>query len=320
MVGRNDDYGGDFKQRLQLCINWTHSLLSAHKIKAEIIFVNYNPLPETAIKNFIDWPSRNQYVTTRLITVSPELHKNLVSEKQVKDVPVLEYIAKNVGIRRAQGEYILAMNPDVLVPDSIVKKWDTWNAASYYRANRIDYEGDLGAGSFTRLFLKGHSYPFSRSKNFFYPFYVFYNKLLCLWRLNTVNIGKPLELIRLNVYTHNAEFRYHCNVSGDFLLMHSSAWGKLNSYAENTPLALHTDALMVVQAATSGLKERVFFAPVFHKEHSRRYDTKTENPEYRKAYLFFQEQAQEMINHKKLFIYNSEKWGLAEYSLPEETL
>ena len=112
--------------------------------------------------------------------------------------------------------------------------------------------------------------------------------------------------------------KYHCNVSGDFMLMHHMHWNKLKGHNEQSFISLHTDALMVIQAATLGLKEKVLSSPIYHREHLRRYDANDENPIYREAYLFFQEQAQKMITEKQPVIYNDEDWGLIKFDLKEE--
>jgi hypothetical protein len=101
--------------------------------------------------------------------------------------------------------------------------------------------------------------------------------------------------------------------------MHKSSWEKLNGYPENTRLSLHTDALMVVMAYSSGLQERVFRWPIYHQEHVRRYDADKsgEDPSLREAYLTFQEEAQAMLRNKKPVIYNNDKWGLTSHDFEE---
>jgi hypothetical protein len=59
LAGRNDNYGGNFAERLQACVNVLNRELSVLDIRTEVIFVNYNPLPEPAVRDFIHWPADN---------------------------------------------------------------------------------------------------------------------------------------------------------------------------------------------------------------------------------------------------------------------
>jgi hypothetical protein len=101
------------------------------------------------------------------------------------------------------------------------------------------------------------------------------------------------------------------------MLMHNEHWQQLMAYKENAFLALHIDALMVVQAATLGLKEHVFSYPIYHQEHTRRYNADKENRDFRDAYLIFQNDAQRMIKEKKPMLFNTQNWGFVNSKLEE---
>lgn len=314
--GRNDNYGGDFTHRLQNFITWNTALFEKYKLPTEIIFVNWNPIPENkSIKETINWPENRKFVTYRIIEVPNEIHKVFCSYKR-KNLPFYEYLAKNTGIRRAKGDFILAMNPDILMNEHLIKnlakkelKKDT-----YYRANRIDFiNNDINQQ--TKVWLKGFTY---KAKNCLLLTKL-KNEFKCLWRKNSIHFEIFFKRRNWNVYYHNAEYTYHCNVSGDFMLMHKEHWFALNGNPERTYIALHTDALMVVMAATSGLKEKIFQAPIFHQEHDRRFNAlEKNNKENRNAYLYFQKEAQKMINEQKPIIFNDKNWGLANFDLTED--
>lgn len=317
VVGRNDNYGGDFKKRLQNFITWNHEQLLTNGISAEIVFVNYNPLKsEAAIQDFINWPSSTDIVPIRVITVPNSVHQQIIADGKRKDVPVMEYLAKNVGVRSAKGEFILCMNPDIILPRKLVKGLKTLKKDTYYRADRVDFSGDMNTKyELTRVFLKGQSYPIKllaqlpklRRNNFF----------LNKWRAFTPKIQWLLNRISVPVYYDNVENQVHCNVSGDFMLMHRNYWFSIRGHMEQTPIALHVDALTVVQAAALGLKEHVFDSPIFHQEHERRYDATEENPEFLKAFQFFSSEAKGMLKSRASKRYNDEHWGLSKFELPE---
>ncbi len=329
LTGRNDNYGGDFKERLQRCISWTHQQLTANRISSEIVFVNYNPLPNPEIEGFINWPASNEFVLVRIVTVPATVHTALVSDGKRKNVPLLEYPAKNAGIRRAKGEYILCINPDIIIPSEIFGLLKSAQKDYYYRVNRFDFDKsseqtDLNEirKNITKIWLKGYSKDFSDSTSA--DLKLLKTRAERLWYYGSYtfkSLFNPLfRLIWGTEYHAKAEMKYHCNVSGDFMMMHRDNWYKLRAHNEQSFISLHVDSLMVIQAAASGLKEKVFPIPIYHKEHTRRYDATDENPQYRSAYLSFQEEAQKMLREKKPAIYNDENWGLNKFELEEKII
>lgn len=331
IAGRNDNYGGDFRQRLQNCVNWTFLQLTKEKISSEIIFVNYNPLPEPAIEKFISWPSSNELVTVKILTVSSETHNEFVKYQGVKNVPVLEYVAKNTGIRRAKGEFVLSMNPDILMDERLFQNFKNFREDCYYRCNRFDYSDDLEINAETVLFhklknritqiwFKGNYVKVDGINIFSYYFHWFMKTINNFWKGNTEKIQFVLNPFRINVYTHNVEFWYHCNAAGDFMLTARKNWHRLNGYRENAYISLHTDSLFVIQAATAGISEKTFRYPVFHKQHERRYDALKENDEQRKIYLDYQHIAKNMVKRKKTEIFNNDDWGLKNAPIMETLL
>ena len=107
ITGRNDNYGGDFNRRLQNTIHWLFHWLNHYKISSEIVFVNYNPLKDEApIDEMITIPAATDLVNVREVTVTAEAHEKILAKYATvcKPVPVMEFIAKNIGIRRAKGE------------------------------------------------------------------------------------------------------------------------------------------------------------------------------------------------------------------------
>jgi hypothetical protein len=328
IAGRNDNYGGDFRQRLDNCINWTYSQLTAHKISAELIFVNYNPLPTPAIKDFIHWPQSNGFVKIRILTISADIHKNVVALYGVKDVPVLEYIAKNAGIRRAKGDFILSMNPDILIDERLFENFANLSPQYYYRCNRFDFSGEVDLKPRIKLFdelkskinqiwFKGNYVKVKGVSVLSYYYHWLMRTIDNKWKNNTERIQFFLNPFRINVYTHNVEFWYHCNAAGDFMLTSRENWNKLKGYKENSFISLHTDSLFVIQAATSGIKERIFKCPVFHKEHERRYDALKENEEQRKIYLNYQQASKTMVKNRNADVYNGDDWGLGKIDISE---
>jgi len=128
--GRNDGHAGDFIERM----NRSFETLPPG---AEIIMVEWNP-PE-------DRPplaSEIKYHGVRVITVPQDLHSQMHGHDWL---PFFEYRAKNVGIRRSAGEWVLCMNPDILLSSEIREcLYGNLYETSFYTAPRHDIrDGNL---------------------------------------------------------------------------------------------------------------------------------------------------------------------------------
>jgi len=321
MVIRNDDYGGDFRERLQNCVRSLHAQLHAFAVPSEIVCVNYNPLPEPPIETFIDWPKESAHVQVKIITVPPQVHQEFVRTHDVKDVPVIEYLGKNVGIRRARGTYVACMNPDIIFPDAVIKKMArNLSQNRYYKTNRVDFNPADGHMEYVRFHTKGHSFPIKKYNGWLNTWWRIKYAFVNFYKYHSPKLKWVLDFLKTTVYYDNAEFRYHCMAAGDFMLMAKHRWLALEGYRENASISLHTDSLMVIQASQSGLMEKVFAAPVFHRDHGRRYNAEENKPEYVRAYEYFRDEAREMIRTKKNKIYNTQGWGLEGTELPTVTI
>lgn len=328
IIGRNDNYGGDFKNRLQRAVSYLHEQLTEQKISSELIFVNYNPLPQPPIKEFIQWPKSNEFVELSIIHVSADVHARVVKQYHVKDIAVLEFIAKNIGIRRAKGEFIISTNADILFDKELFSRFNNLDKNKFYRANRYDFTSTENAintaeiKNVTRIWLKGYYHDFTKTTNPELQLVIakaarlrYYADYYLKQLINPV-----IRKIWSTDYHKKAEMHYHCHCSGDFMLMHRNSWFALRGFWEKSYITLHVDGLLVIQAAALGLEEKIFEQPVYHQEHERRYDHSIDNNDYREEYLHFQNQAQQMLKSRKAIIYNSEDWGLSNFDLPHEKI
>ncbi len=336
IAARNDNYGGDFDARLQNTLAWNCFHLERKKILSEIILVNYNPIPsEKPLEKKLKAPPERSYTSVRIITANELVHKTYDNETLRLKIPFYEFIAKNIGIRRAKGQFILSMNADILLPESVFEfvAKGKLNMSYFYRADRADfYSFDMNSISRQQLirecqkhtfkyFMKGFKYDFS----VVIPFKVFvlwlkiFNSIRLRFHLFKTKHKNFFAKFNIPAVTDNAEFIFHTHNSGDFLLMHREYWFNLRGNPEKTFISTHADASMVVMAATSGLKEYIFFEPVFHQHHERRFGWKEieENELFKKEYLRFQSEAQKMLKENKPYIFNDNNWGYGTAELSE---
>lgn len=137
LTGRNDGYGGDFLTRAITAIRFNHTALSQSGIAYELLLVEWAPLP--------DRPLLSELIEEAVPDVKPHLTTLLVDAEYQKALTLnprlayLEYLAKNVGIRRAQGRYVLATNADVLLGREVNEQIRAGlPQQGVYRAPRVD--------------------------------------------------------------------------------------------------------------------------------------------------------------------------------------
>jgi hypothetical protein len=129
VVGRNDDYMPDFSERLHATVAWNLRFLAE-----EVVFVEWNPPPERPLLS----PSlARAFPAVRAYVVDPTVHREIAGTSRL---PLLEYHAKNAGLRRASGDWILTTNADAFAgPDTVAKvRSRSLLAASVLVAQRVD--------------------------------------------------------------------------------------------------------------------------------------------------------------------------------------
>ena len=150
-VGRNDDYMADFRERLLATVAWNVKYLVS-----EFIFVEWNP---PADRELLSLELTKKFDCLRAYVVPAEVHQRVC---QNRNINLLEYHAKNVGIRRAQSPWILSTNADAAVGlDSIntllnseLDKNVLWTAERWdipWRENSQTDIGLLGSLRFRRV-------------------------------------------------------------------------------------------------------------------------------------------------------------------------
>lgn len=139
LTGRNDGYGGDFIARFHRTLSFNHRQLAARQIAHEILFVEWAPprnapylfdLTRSAIRD-VDWDVVSWYI------VDPRYHAALSLNPRLE---YLEFLAKNVAVRRARGRFVLTSNCDVYFGRHVLEvvRADGLQPGIVYRAPRFD--------------------------------------------------------------------------------------------------------------------------------------------------------------------------------------
>ena len=147
VTSRNDNHGGDMLSRMQIFLTTLLKQCREYKLAAELIIVEWNP-PANALPldQCLDFSEKNDYCPIKIITVPTEYHRSL---SYSKELPLFQMIAKNVGIRRARGEFVLATNIDVIFSTELIKflRRRCLKHGRIYRIDRTDVKRDIPAKS-----------------------------------------------------------------------------------------------------------------------------------------------------------------------------
>jgi hypothetical protein len=137
IASRNDGYASGMLRRIQVCVDSFVEQLERFDFPSELILVDWNPPEGRGLWNALRWPKFVRQCTIRLITVPPKLHARLPFADRL---PILIHRARNVGIRRARGEFVLPTSPDILLSDELAEWFGTrqMDPARMYRVPRYD--------------------------------------------------------------------------------------------------------------------------------------------------------------------------------------
>jgi hypothetical protein len=226
LTGRNDNFGGDFNQRFFSALSYNHRLLTEAAVDYELVFVEWRPVRGRMLLADL--------IRERLPEVAACLSAYEVDERyhdafsQNPRLQFHEFIAKNVGIRRALGSYILVTNTDIYLSRDIVNvvARQLCRPMVLYRATRLDLKSWLDATHLDEAVLTD-----SRNQV-------------------AVNVLKP---------------PYFTNAAGDFLLLDRFSFHALRGFNEVFRVAkIHIDTNFCFHARASGLMILDTGARVYH--------------------------------------------------------
>ena len=142
LATRNDDHGGNPLWRLQAFVDTFDAQCRRTGLDAEVIIVEWNPpVGRPRLIDVLPLP-RDPACAYRFVEVPPELHATL---SHAEALPLFQMIAKNVGIRRARGAFVLATNIDIIFSNELVEFMARRELAPgfLYRLDRHDVESRL---------------------------------------------------------------------------------------------------------------------------------------------------------------------------------
>jgi hypothetical protein len=136
-TNRNDNYGGDLVARINKFIEYYQQYDQRWPGLLEFVICDWNPPGDTSkLRDAFPW---SRLSNVRHVEVSPEIHQRIAGEHGRK---ILDYIGRNVSARHASGEFVLVINQDIFVSDSIMRYIGEKRLSKqfFYRADRCDFD------------------------------------------------------------------------------------------------------------------------------------------------------------------------------------
>ena len=147
VAARNDNHGGNMIGRMQAFIDSWIGQARQYNLSSEIVVVEWNPPADRArLMDELRWPPDMGPCEVRVIEVSREVHDSLPN---AATIPLHQMIAKNVGIRRARGQFVLSTNLDIIFSAELMKFLGErrLERRKMYRMDRTDVASHIPAGA-----------------------------------------------------------------------------------------------------------------------------------------------------------------------------
>ena len=241
VVTRNDNYGGNLNDRATYCLN---SLIDTFD---EVILVDWNS-PNSRpqlwdIDTKIDFRGNLKH-----IVITPEVASMLTNNDPHAQV-CNEVLGRNIGIRRATGDYIVSTNIDVIAPrrDQLEQAiQNEMNDNTFYTISRrhVEWKDIEEFHGGERKYkdwkaLRDHLIENSEERT----------------REESVVEGDNYSII---------------NCCGDFQIAHKNIWNEIRGFEEELIYVLYSDTNVQKKAVKHGFELKAIYSPaLFHIFHGK---------------------------------------------------
>jgi hypothetical protein len=313
-ASRNDDHGGDLLGRMQAFVDGMAHTARALELSVELLLVEWNPPADSVpLADALAWPVEGR-LSIRIVTVPATVHGALPNADRIR---LHQMLAKNVGIRRAQGAFVLVTNVDVLCSDALAASLarTTLEPGRLALAVRHDVAvepplrerrptedllDDCGAHVVAVHYTWGSEDLRSGRRDVIHhrrverlpaplrgTAHVLVEGPAATARVVREAWATPgdggrlptaVRVLREHWLLDRSGIRLHTNASGDFTLMAREDWERLRGYLELPVFPLHLDGLLVTAAHYAGVDCRLLDGPLFHFEHGDRFRPATSSP------------------------------------------
>jgi len=239
IVSRNDNYGGNLIERSTYCIQ------SSIDTYDEVIYVDWNSPTQSLL-----WEIQNNIKfkgNLKHIVIPPDIAKQLTNYDPHAQV-CNEALGRNIGLRRATGDWIVSTNIDIIAP----RKQDIENTIKsldeniFYTISRREVELST-IKEFHNGELKYNQYGALRE-------FLINNSEERHFNETTVT-GDDYSII---------------NCCGDYQIAHRNIWNTIRGMEEDLIYSLYTDTNVQKKAVMHGFGLKAIYNPAFfHINHGR---------------------------------------------------
>ena len=298
------EYGGGLLASTQRHIDALIELANRYRLLSEIVIVEWNPRQDRArFRESLRWPDDLGHVCLRFIEVPVEIHRTLPNADRL---PIFEYIAKNAGLRRARGQFLLATNPDLFYSPALIR-WLARTSLSperFYRVDRRDLSEEIPG-----------DLSLSRQLRFCSQHVAHVHALFGSYRPGNADGGRRVR----DEYDRCMHDGLHRNAAGDFFLMERGWWHRLRGYPELYTHA-HIDAILCWVASSAGVVQEILPSRcrLYHQIHHRASHVGFPQTDWRPWYQRYEETLRQgPLRQGPPMVVNLPGWGLANEVLPE---
>jgi hypothetical protein len=327
-TSRNDNHGGDLNERTSAFMRSVYYQAKKWNLPVELIIVEWNPpAGKPLLSEVLPKPEPGTPVSLRYIIVPAELHNKYIHSAYI---PLYQMIAKNVGIRRATGEYILCTNVDIIFSNECFKiiSEKKLKEGQYYRVGRCDVPKEVVSYSnqeeqlmYCKKNIKKRLGKLRGAEGI--------DKLSYLFVFSHLAIAVNFLTMKLWHLTHPNKFPHFIidtMACGDFTLMSKKDWLDIEGYVELDMYSIHVDSMALWAAQALGKEQEVFpsKACIYHISH----DDGWESDDALKSIRFIAQKpcidygiilkgGFQIINQKQTWKLNDKNWGFADIDLQE---
>jgi len=250
ITSRNDNYGGNLNERATYCFN------SAIDTYDEVIYIDWNSDTHSLlydIKDNIQFKGNFKH-----IVIPPYAATNLTN-KDPDAQKCCEVLARNIGLRRATGDWLISTNIDIIHPkrESLIESINTMSDSIFYSVMRrgIDWEDILNYnnGDYNFLNWKNTKDFLDNEKEEHFVKDI----------LNTHFGGKKIKSFENN----NFDLFPCC---GDFQIAHKKVWSEIKGFEEKFIYPLYTDTNVQKKSILHGFGLEGRYEPaLYHINHGK---------------------------------------------------
>ena len=276
VTARNDNHGGDMLQRMQIFVEGLLEQCRRQALPAELIIVEWNPPPDRPrLARALSWPCQDGPCAVRIIEVPPHIHRRY---RYSDRLPLFQMIAKNVGIRRARGQFILSTNIDLLFSDALIRFLASGQVDPdcMYRIDRFDVSAAVPVGALIDRqleYCRRHVIRVNTRRGTFEKGRPILLPLLAKippWLAKAWGDPALVPEVFLAMILRLFDRGLHTNSCGDFTMLSEERWRVLRGYPEAEMYSLHLDSVFCNMAVHAGAREVILRKGMrlYHIEHA----------------------------------------------------